>query len=119
MVGQLKEVFKALVDLRDRAKRLYGEIGDLERMRHSNGGGKVSEMLGERRRALEEASGEIEAHIQPLRERGVIVKSIEEGLVDFPFLRQGQVVYLCWRVGETEIGYWHDLTTGFAGRQPL
>jgi hypothetical protein len=39
--------------------------------------------------------------------------------VDFPALREGREVYLCWRLGEDEVGYWHELTTGFAGRQPL
>ncbi|HUX86133.1 MAG TPA: DUF2203 family protein [Chloroflexota bacterium] len=41
------------------------------------------------------------------------------GLVDFPAERDGRVVYLCWRRGEDQIHYWHELDAGFAGRQPL
>jgi hypothetical protein len=50
---------------------------------------------------------------------GVEVKGIDEGLVDFPSERDGRVVYLCWRIGEPDILYWHEVHTGFQGRQPL
>jgi hypothetical protein len=51
---------------------------------------------------------------------GIIVKGIEEGLVDFPHLRQdGEEVYLCYQVGEETIHFWHPLDTGYVGRKPL
>jgi hypothetical protein len=51
---------------------------------------------------------------------GIIVKGIEEGLVDFPHLRKdGEEVYLCYQVGEETIHFWHPLDTGYAGRKPL
>jgi hypothetical protein len=50
---------------------------------------------------------------------GVEIKDARTGLVDFRALREGRVVYLCWRLGEPSIAYWHELDTGFAGRQPL
>jgi hypothetical protein len=50
---------------------------------------------------------------------GVLVKDIDIGLCDFPHNRDGRVVYLCWKLDEDEISWWHDLETGFAGRQPL
>ena len=53
------------------------------------------------------------------RELGVEPKGAAEGLVDFPMMMDGRLVYLCWRVGEPEILYWHELEAGFAGRQPL
>jgi len=53
-----------------------------------------------------------------LDRRGVLVKSIEDGLVDFPCLRDnGEEVYLCWKLGEDDIGWWHGLDSGFAGRK--
>ena len=51
-----------------------------------------------------------------MRER---LQDLELGLVDFPAEREGETVLLCWRVGEEEIGYWHGLEEGFAGRRPL
>jgi hypothetical protein len=50
---------------------------------------------------------------------GVLVKDIDIGLCDFPHKRDGRVVYLCWKLDEEEISWWHDLEAGFAGRQPL
>jgi hypothetical protein len=50
---------------------------------------------------------------------GAIVKDLDEGLVDFPASHEGREVLLCWKVGEDEVGYWHGLEEGFAGRKPL
>jgi hypothetical protein len=57
--------------------------------------------------------------IQQIKEMGVVLKDIDKGLCDFPYMRQGRVVYLCWRLGEEAIEYWHDVESGFAGREPL
>lgn len=54
-----------------------------------------------------------------LESKGCVLKGIEMGLVDFPSIRDGKEVYLCWKVPEPEIRYWHDLDAGFAGRQPI
>ena len=51
--------------------------------------------------------------------QGAIVKDLDEGLVDFPAVRDGEEILLCWRLGEEEVAYWHGLEEGFAGRQPL
>ena len=50
---------------------------------------------------------------------GLTLRDIERGLVDFPALVSGRQVWLCWRYGETAIGWWHDLETGFDSRRPL
>lgn len=50
---------------------------------------------------------------------GCLIKDISSGLIDFPSLRDGREVYLCWRLGEEKIEFWHDIDAGFAGRQPL
>ena len=50
---------------------------------------------------------------------GAQIKSLEEGLLDFPSQRDGEDVLLCWKLGEDEIGYWHGADEGFAGRRPL
>ncbi len=50
---------------------------------------------------------------------GVEIKDFERGLCDFPHLRNGKVVYLCWKKGEPSVEWWHDIDSGFAGRQPI
>lgn len=62
---------------------------------------------------------EIEHLLAAIHELGVEVKGIDEGLIDFPTERDGRRVYLCWKLDEPDIAWWHDLTTGFRGRQPL
>ena len=52
-------------------------------------------------------------------ETGAQVKDINSGLLDFPALRDGHEVYLCWKYGEGKIAYWHEVEAGFAGRQPI
>lgn len=50
---------------------------------------------------------------------GVQVKDLDKGLLDFPCLIDGRTVLLCWKLGEKEIGFWHSIEDGFAGRKPL
>jgi len=57
--------------------------------------------------------------IEDLENMGVMIKSIEEGLLDFPSIRFNEEVFLCWKVGETEIKFWHGKEEGFMGRKPL
>lgn len=62
---------------------------------------------------------EIERCVGELAELGIEFKGFDAGLVDFPGELDGRPVYLCWRLGEAQVEYWHDLESGFAGRQPL
>jgi hypothetical protein len=81
-----------------------------------NGSGRrVYDALA-RTEALE---GEMRLLAEELDEIGCEVKDVETGLVDFRAMRDGRAVYLCWRLGEDDISFWHELDTGFAGRQPL
>jgi len=57
--------------------------------------------------------------VQELAELGAELKDPRIGLVDFQSLHDGRIVDLCWKLGEDEIGYWHDLNAGFAGRQSV
>lgn len=58
--------------------------------------------------------------INELESLGVQLKDFERGLVDFPSLRDGRIVLLCWQIGEgDELEWWHDVDAGFAGRTPL
>lgn len=57
--------------------------------------------------------------IEDLESMGVMIKSIEEGLLDFPSIRFNEEVFLCWKEGETEIKFWHGKDEGFMGRKPL
>ena len=57
--------------------------------------------------------------VEILENTGVVVKSIEQGLLDFPSKRFDEEVWLCWKYGETEIKFWHEKDSGFMGRKPV
>jgi hypothetical protein len=82
-------------------------------------GDPYSDELAQMEAELERDATRLQEYVEELRELGVEPKGAVEGLVDFPCHLDGRVVLLCWRLGEPEVLYWHDLDTGFAGRQPL
>lgn len=57
--------------------------------------------------------------IEELESSGVVIKSVDEGLLDFPSLRFNEEIWLCWKEGETEIKFWHGKDEGFNGRKPV
>jgi len=66
-----------------------------------------------------EAQATLRAEVRALAERDILLRDPETGLVDFPGERDGRRVYLCWRLGEERVSFWHDVDSGFAGRRPL
>jgi len=93
---------------------------ELDRLLSLTGGnGHLAADVASTRDEVRRAGGRIETSIAELDDLGVQLKGIDEGLVDFPSERDGRVVLLCWRLGEDTIAWWHDLDTGFAGREPL
>ena len=77
-----------------------------------NGGGSPGKQVGE-------AFVELQRGVGEFGERDIVLRDLDRGLIDFPAIRDGREVYLCWIDGEDDIGFWHDLDTGYAGRQPL
>ncbi len=61
----------------------------------------------------------LQEYVRELTELGVQLKDPERGLVDFPHMMDGRVVFLCWHHGEEELSFWHEVDAGFAGRQSL
>ena len=57
--------------------------------------------------------------VHEIQDLGVLIKDINMGLLDFPALKEGREVYLCWQYGEGEIAFWHEVEAWFAGRQPI
>ena len=62
---------------------------------------------------------EIHKAVDELHKMGILLRDIEQGIVDFPHMREGREVLLCWRLGEQRVQYYHELDTGFRERKPL
>ena len=84
-----------------------------------NGGDLTPSDVTDAAKGVRSAAAAVGRLVDELQGLGVQVKDLDEGLLDFPSERDGEVVLLCWRVGEDEIGYWHGVDEGFAGRKPL
>ena len=68
---------------------------------------------------IEDAMRHLDDYMDELTEIGVELKDYQSGLIDFTGRHQGRDVCLCWRLGEEQVGHWHELDSGFAGRQPV
>ena len=125
----MKEANELLTTVRPIVERMVEQrrelVTQLERQHEltgitkANGGGFNPRLPAEIEAALEAAVTEVSTCVEELTGLGVQVKDLDSGLVDFPALRDGEEVLLCWQLGEDEIGWWHTLDGGFAGRQPL
>ena len=93
------------------------EIAVKEKIK-TNGDHNPSEdvMLAQSARSLEET---LQLAISQLSEWNIQLKDLQRGLVDFPARLEGRTVFLCWELGEEEIGFWHETDTGFSGRLPI
>ena len=107
-------VTEQLIAIRDARDRLAD--GDARRAlangSSGNGGGSPGKQVGE-------AFLELRAVMAALEECDIVLRDIDRGLIDFPAIREGREVYLCWIDGEQDIEFWHDLDAGYAGRQAL
>lgn len=88
-------------------------------LRMRSNGHVLETQLAEARQAAEKTASALQGMIDRVHELGCELKDIEQGLVDFRTLKDGQEVYLCWRLGQPRIVWWHPLEAGFAGRRPL
>lgn len=85
----------------------------------SGGGDEAAAELRRMRLRMQGLIDQMQAGVTRLVERDVTLREIETGLVDFPALANGRPIWLCWRLGEGDVEWWHELDDGFAGRKPL
>jgi hypothetical protein len=84
-----------------------------------NGGDMSPSDLREAAATIEREAAALAECAEQVNAIGAQIKSLEEGLLDFPARRGDEDVFLCWKLGEDEIRYWHGIDEGFAGRKPL
>jgi hypothetical protein len=92
---------------------------ELEGRIRGNGGGIPPAQLADAASEVEREARSLAQVIDEIGEHGAEVKDLDEGLIDFPALRRGETVLLCWKLGEDRIRYWHTVEDGFAGRRLL
>lgn len=105
MVGELMEIG-------ERIRKRQPEIWSVVEKSAGNGGNpELSRLLPDFDR--------LDAILHGLQDMGIEVKDLATGLIDFPALKDGRIVYLCWKYNEGSVQFWHEVEAGFAGRQPI
>lgn len=118
LLPHLSSLLLQLQESKAKHDSLREKVGEYAQRMSSNGNVLEAE-LNEARQELIKAAAELNSLVERAQEMGCEIKDIDQGLVDFRTEREGQEVYFCWKLGEPDIGWWHELETGFAGRRPL
>jgi len=111
IVGDIVRQFQVVNELKQRLSSVHKD-----RRRQAND--PYAEETAQSQAELDTEESKLATFIDELSRLGVELKG-PDGLCDFPSLRDGREVYLCWRLGETEVTHWHEKNAGFAGRMPL
>jgi hypothetical protein len=119
LLEQVRPVAESLVAHRRAFTVAAARRARLTQRISGNGGDFDPQEPSELDEQLEHEAEAVARAVEELQALGVLVKDLDRGLVDFPALRDGEEVLLCWQVGEGEVAYWHGLEEGFAGRKPL
>jgi hypothetical protein len=116
LLAEVKPLLESLRDDRDAVAEAQRE---LVRVRTTNGSADHAEDLARREGEIREIVRRMQASVIALDHWGIVLRDIGSGLIDFPALANGRPIWLCWRLGEADIGWWHEQTTGFDTRRPL
>jgi len=112
LLPRLRSLLKEITEEWDHAKGLNPEVQKARDKAQFDGFSKFGA-------EYVESVSHLTSLIHQIKDMGVLLKDADKGLCDFPYIRKGRVVYLCWQLGEDQIQYWHDIESGFAGREPL
>ena len=119
LVPWLEATFQRLVPAQEELTALQSRLLVLQRQRRSNGASSSQSEVTQVQEEQDRLVQRFEESIREITNQGILVRDVARGLVDFPSIREGREVYLCWIGGEEQIEFWHETDRGFAHRQPL
>jgi hypothetical protein len=117
--ARVEEVRPVLESLRSDRDEIADAQRDLVRFRESNGSSDHAAELARREQHIKEIVRRMELAVAQIEAWSVTLRDISTGLIDFPALVSGRPVWLCWRLGEGDIDYWHEFDSGFSSRRPI
>lgn len=120
ILPQVEAVLRNVIQLGQDGERSQTELRQwLQRIAMSGGGLVDHSGALERKSRLQAIAARLQDAVAQLEGYGCLIKDLKLGLVDFPTLFRGKEVYLCWKLGEESIRYWHGIDEGFTGRKPI
>lgn len=120
LLPEIERLLRTLIEAKGDYEGNEAELAQINQ-RIALAGGMVPprERINHLRSRKDAAGRALKAAFERVQEIGCQVKDLETGLIDFPTLYRGKEVYLCWKLGENGIGYWHHVEDGFRGRRPI
>jgi hypothetical protein len=115
-LGELRPLLERLRDDRDIVAQAQR---DLSRFRESNGSDDHALELQDRKAQISTVVKRMQQTVARIDSWGITLRDISTGLIDFPALAAGRPIWLCWRLGESDIAWWHEVNDGFGGRRAL
>jgi hypothetical protein len=120
LLPQLERLLRGVIDQKRAYEQAEGEITSMSQRITLTGGMLVSrEQMARTRKKKDAAVRGLAAAVEKIQDLGCQIKDADTGLIDFPTLYRGQEVYLCWKLGEPSIEFWHRVEDGFRGRQRI
>jgi hypothetical protein len=117
---EIETLLRSLIQLKQEYENVDTELGRIaQRIAFSGGMIAPRDRILQLRARKDAAAVALKSAIEKIQEIGCELKDIEIGLIDFPTLYRGQEVYLCWKLGESGIGFWHHVQDGYRGRRPI
>jgi hypothetical protein len=120
MLPDVASAIREAISVKNEYERMESESHSFSQRVAVMGGVRVdrSQFLAQKN-DLQQAASALKQAVEKVQEFGCLVKDLDIGLIDFPTLFQGEEVYLCWKLGEAGIGFWHGVHEGFRGRKPI
>ena len=112
IVKAIRPLMAEILGIRQHIIAQQAELWPIVEKAAGNGGNRIASL------AVREF-GQLDRLVHEIQVTGAIIKDLNAGLVDFPALRDGREIYLCWKYDEKQIEFWHDVSSGYSGRQPL
>ncbi len=119
LLPRIELLLRNLLEQRRALQEQQGVLTTFQAKARGNGGVSRGPEVMAARRAAERLTAQLREGLEKIQGLGCVVKDLDMGLVDFPAIRDGVEVYLCWRLGEDRIAFWHGTDEGYTSRKPL
>ena len=115
----LTEIFQNIEETLEQLKVSEKKLFELGRVIRNNGRNDVDRQIRQCDDNVRQLRGRIDVVTTEVTAKKIEIRDLRTGLVDFPGLRESRRIWLCWRVGELDVSYWHELDAGFSSRQAI
>ena len=120
VLGEVKDELRHAATLASELGAVAAELSEITQRVAMSGGAVVDrEQVGRIKARRDALAGRLQEIVLSIQEHGCLIKDLNVGLLDFPTIYRGHEVYLCWKLGEDGIQFWHEVEDGFRGRKPI